>query len=193
MLRNIGRQLRSQGLRMVMVEASDQLTRIFLGAPRLRYSQLTPDIFLGGQHVARGIPRLRARGITGVINMRGESDDEAKGVLLGHYLHLPTIDNTPPTLEHLQCGVDFIRQEIEGGGKVYIHCWEGVGRAATMAAAYLVSTGLTPEQAWAKVRAVRQFIRPTPVQMAQVEQYAKNLSEGKVPIPAPSRPSAPVE
>ncbi len=178
--RNLGRQIRSQGLRMTFVEGSDQLSRMLTGAPRLRYSQLTPDVFLGGQHVARGLSRLRGRGITGVINLRGESDDREKGVLLDHYLHLPTLDNTPPTLEHIQSGVDFIRHEIEQGGKVYIHCWEGVGRAATMAAAYLVSTGLTPEDAWAKVRSTRPFIRPTPVQMAQVEQFAKNLREGKL-------------
>lgn len=185
-LRNLGRQIRGQGLRMTFVEGTDQLSRMLTGAPRLRYSRLTPDVFLGGQHVARGVARLRGRGITGVINLRGESDDKDKGVLLDHYLYLPTMDNTPPTLEHIQSGIDFIRHEIEQGGKVYIHCWEGVGRAATMAAAYLVSTGLTPEEAWAKVRLVRPFIRPTPVQMAQVEQFARNLREGRTPVVPPA-------
>lgn len=182
-LANLGRQVRSQGLRLTVTEGIDQMSRMLTGAPTLRYSRLTPNVFFGGQHVARGIARLRSRGITGVINLRGESDDGEKGVLLGNYLHLPTMDNTPPTLENLQKGIDFIGQEIARGGKVYIHCWEGVGRAATMAAAYLVSTGLSPEEAWAKVRAARPFIRPTPVQMAQIEQFARKLREGKLPPP----------
>ena len=182
-LRNLGRQIRSQGVRLTLTEGIDQMSRMLTGAPTLRYSRLTPDVYFGGQHVARGLQRLRDRGITGVINLRRESDDREKGVLLDRYLHLPTMDNTPPTLEHLQSGIDFIGQEIARGGKVYIHCWEGVGRAATMAAAYLVSTGLSPEEAWAKVRAARPFIRPTPVQRAQIEQFARKLRAGKPPPP----------
>ncbi|HDD23994.1 MAG TPA: hypothetical protein ENF52_00965, partial [Chloroflexi bacterium] len=58
-------------------------------------------------------------------------------------------------------------------GGVYVHCGAGVGRAATMAAAYLVSTGLTPDQAWARLRAVRPFIRPQPVQSAQIQRFAE--------------------
>ena len=41
-----------------------------------------------------------------------------------------------------------------------------------MAAAYLVSTGLTPDQAWALIRKTRPFVNPTPPQLAVVEQFA---------------------
>jgi hypothetical protein len=47
-----------------------------------------------------------------------------------------------------------------------------VGRAPTTAAAYLVSTGLAPQQAWDSIRAVRPFIRPTKVQRAALERFA---------------------
>ncbi|MBE9506635.1 MAG: dual specificity protein phosphatase family protein, partial [Chloroflexi bacterium] len=69
----------------------------------------------------------------------------------------------------------FIAEEVAQGGGIYVHCGAGVGRAATMAAAYLVSTGLTPDQAWARIREVRPFIRPKPVQIAQIERFAENL------------------
>jgi len=69
-------------------------------------------------------------------------------------------------------GVEFITAEIEQGGSVYIHCGSGIGRAATMAAAYLVSTGLTEDEAWARIRTVRPFIRPTPVQVEQLRRFA---------------------
>jgi hypothetical protein len=42
-----------------------------------------------------------------------------------------------------------------------------------MAAAYLVSTGLTPAEAWARIRMVRPFIRIKPGQVAQVERFAQ--------------------
>jgi hypothetical protein len=41
-----------------------------------------------------------------------------------------------------------------------------------MAVAYLVHGGLDPEQAWARVRAVRPFIRPSAAQLAQIERFA---------------------
>jgi hypothetical protein len=41
-----------------------------------------------------------------------------------------------------------------------------------MAAAYLVSTGLTADEAWATIREVRPFIRPKPEQVAQIERFA---------------------
>jgi protein-tyrosine phosphatase len=104
--------------------------------------------------------------------MRIEFDDQEAGVAPPRYLYLPTVDDTAPSLEHLQQGVAFIEQEIAQGGGVYVHCGSGVGRAPTMAAAYLVRTGLTPEQAWARIRKVRPFIRPTAVQVAQLERFA---------------------
>jgi protein-tyrosine phosphatase len=104
--------------------------------------------------------------------MRGEYDDRGEGFLPPRYLHLPTVDNHAPTLEHLHRGIEFIGDELERGGQVYIHCWEGVGRGPTMLAAYLVSTGLKPSEAWAKIRAVRPFIRPTLPQIAQIDLLA---------------------
>lgn len=165
---------------MTLIEAVDQIHRMIFGLPTRRMSQITPDIFIGGQHHRNGWGKLQARGVTAVVNMRRESDDRSRGVAPERYLQLSTIDNTPPTLEHLQEGVDFIREEIERGGKVYIHCWEGVGRAPTMCAAYLISTGLSPEAAWARIREVRPFIRPTPFQVKQVEEFAKRYQRERV-------------
>ena len=101
-----------------------------------------------------------------------EFNDLGLGVEIPAYLHLSTRDDDAPTLDSLRKGVDFIRSEIEKGGKVYIHCGAGVGRAPTMAAAYLVSAGMTPQQAWEAIRKERIFIRPTRVQREQLERYA---------------------
>ncbi len=108
-----------------------------------------------------------------MVNLRIEFDDEAAGIAPQRYLHLPTIDDTPPSLEDLRAGVDFITGEIEREGSVYVHCGSGVGRAPTMAAAYLVSTGLTPNEAWAMIRTVRPFILPKLSQISQVDQFAR--------------------
>lgn len=118
---------------------------------------------------------MRERGITAVVNLRTEFDDEAAGIAPERYLYLPTIDDCPPSVAQLQTGVVFIEEEIRRGGSVYVHCGAGVGRAPTMVAAYLVSTGLTTVEAWARIRQVRPFIRPKRAQIAQVRRFAESL------------------
>lgn len=175
-VRNLFRQLRMQGLWITLVEAADQTYRTIRGAPTRRMSEITPQLVVGGQHSTHGLSILRRRGVTAIVNMRHESDDRDKGRALDRYLYLPTIDNTPPTLENLHLAADFIAGEIARGGKVYVHCWEGVGRAPTTACAYLVSTGMTPQEAWARIRKVRPFVRPTPFQVAQIDRFAEQRS-----------------
>jgi predicted protein tyrosine phosphatase len=150
-------------------------TRLYLwtvGRPVLRYCPVTPQLYVGGQINARGWRWLAARGLTADVNMRSEFDDAAHGIAPDAYLSLPTHDDHAPTLDQLRTGVDFVSQAIERGGKVYIHCASGVGRAPTMAAAYLVSTGLSPDQAWSLIRQTRPFIKPTQPQLIVVEQFA---------------------
>ena len=170
-------RLTEQGLRVTALWAADHGVRIITGAPIRSVSQITPQLHVGGQYRQRGWPRLAARGITAVVNVRVEFDDHAAGIAPPHYLHLPAVDDTPPTLEQLRDGSTFIADEIARGGGVYVHCGAGIGRAPAMAAAYLVSTGLTPDQAWARIQAVRPFIRPKPVQVAQIKRFAAEKSK----------------
>lgn len=161
-------RLYRQGVRTTALWAADHLVRVFTGAPIRRLSEIAPGLHVGGQYRRRGWARLRERGITAVVNLRIEFDDNDAGIAPERYLYLPTVDDEPPTLEHLREGVSFIAEEIERGGGVYIHCGAGVGRAPTMAVAYLASTGLAPSEAWEKVRAVRPFIRPKAGQIERV-------------------------
>ena len=165
-------RLVEQGLWTTVVWAADHGVRIVTGAPIRSVSQVTPQLHVGGQYRRRGWPRLAARGVTAVVNMRVEFDDNEAGIAPARYLHLPTVDDEPPTLEQLRQGVAFIAEEIARGGGVYVHCGAGVGRAAAMVVAYLVSTGLKPDRAWARIREVRPFVRPKPGQAAQVERFA---------------------
>ncbi len=154
-----------------------QVARKIAGAPVRRYSEITPLLHIGGQHYLQGMAELEARGIGAVVNLRKEFDDSAAGVATDHYLHLHIRDNTAPDQEALQAGVRFIRENIEQGRGVYIHCGVGVGRAPTLAAAYLVSTGMTPDEAWGTLRRVRPFIWPNRRQRASVALFAQEQSE----------------
>ena len=118
---------------------------------------------------------MLARGITAVVNMRTEFDDREAGVAPPRYLHLRVVDDQAPTLEQLHEGCAFIAEELARGGVVYVHCGSGIGRAATMAAAYFISAGETEQDAWALIRRVRPFIRPMPPQLEQIGRFAAEV------------------
>jgi hypothetical protein len=168
----VSSRLIEQGICATALWALDHAVRRVTGAPIRSVSQITPQLCIGGQYRRRGWPRLEARGITAVVNMRIEFDDRAAGIAPERYLYLPTTDDHAPSLEDLEAGAAYIAQESARGGVVYVHCGSGVGRAPTLAAAYLVRTGLSPAQAWDRIHRARPFIRPTAVQVEQLERFA---------------------
>jgi len=137
----------------------------------MKYSRITPEIYVGPQYRRAGKRRLLRMGINGSVNMRIEFDDAAHGLALEHYCHLPTVDDHAPTLDDLHQGVAFIHKVTAGGGKVYIHCGGGIGRAPTMAAAYFISQGLTSDEAISLIKKSRPFIRMMPAQTEQLERF----------------------
>jgi len=171
------RRLTEQGLVVTAWWAADHAARILSGAPLRCVSQITPQLHVGGQYRRRGWSRMAARGITAVVNMRVEFDDQEAGIAPSRYLHLRVVDDQAPTLEQLDEGCAFIREELARGGVVYVHCGSGIGRAATMAAAYFISTGETEQSAWALIRKARPFIRPTPPQLEQIARFAAEGQE----------------
>ncbi len=181
-------QLFKQGPVMTAWAGFDTIIRNLTGHPVRRLSEITPLIFVGGQPATSFWSKLSDEwGVCGVVNMRGEYNYSTKVDPLDlplTFLHLPTVDNEAPSLLHLEQGVDFIRQYTENNQGVYIHCWEGLGRGPTMAAAYLVSTGMTPDEAWEKIQETRPFIRPTDVQKQQIEAFTLHYKEQQAPQPA---------
>lgn len=169
------RRLVEQGIRVSWLWIKDKLVRRIRGYSPPELSQVTDLLFVGGQHRHHGLQAMRDLGIRAIVNMRQEWDDAAHGLALDAYLWLPVIDDAEPTLEQLTRGADFIHQQITQGHGVYIHCAAGVGRAPTMAVAYLIYTGESVERAWERVCQRRPFVRPTPPQQAITRAFAENV------------------
>lgn len=169
--RILSRRLRDQGVRVTLLWAYSRGFSKLTGIPILAHSRVTPQLYIGAQHGRQGRRWLERAGITGCVNLRTEFDDAAHGVALAQYLHLPTVDETAPSLDHLSKGAAFIRQVIDGGGSVYVHCAGGVGRAPTMAAAYLVGQGMPLDEALRLIRRARPFVDILPPQMDQLRRF----------------------
>ena len=142
-----------------------------LGLPVIKYHRISDRIYVGPQHGKLGKLRLAGAGVTASINLRTGYNDVERGLGFGDYCQIPTQDGTPPTIAQLREGIEFIRRATENGGCVYIHCQTGLGRAPTMAAAYLISEGWSLNEACRIIHAVRPFTDIRPEQMQRLREF----------------------
>jgi protein-tyrosine phosphatase len=155
----------------------DQMRRKSTGAPVWKLSRITPFLYVGGQHYPKGWQAMQQEGITAVLNLReARHDDRAKGIGGTHHLHLITRDNTPVSLDNLHRAADFIRETAQQGGKVYVHCGVGVGRAPSAAAAYFIKyENMDSATALRTIKQSRPFIHLTGSQKNQLQQFEQQL------------------
>ena len=120
------------------------------------------------------LAELARRGVTLLVNLHHRGHDPT---LLARHglaeLRLPVKDFTPPSPGQLAEGVAAIERALADGGRVAVHCGGGLGRTGTLLACYYVRRGLSPEEAIARVRAVRPGAVETPRQVAAVAAFAR--------------------
>ena len=100
---------------------------------------------------------LARNGIKSILTLTEEPlpDEwiEGFGLKVGH---IPMKDHQPPALEAMERGAEFIRQQIQEGRAVAVHCLAGEGRTGCVLSAYLIrSEGLDAGQAMAELRSVK--------------------------------------
>ena len=167
-------RLRAQGVRTTLVWFYGRGIPAITGSPLMKHSRITPQIYVGPQYSPRGKRKLERMGISYGVNLRAEFDDAAHDLDLMAYCYLPTVDDEAPSMNDMDRGVAFIHEAVTNGGKVYIHCAGGVGRAPTMAIAYFISQGINLNEAIALVRKSRPFIFITEPQMERLKQYDRS-------------------
>ncbi len=145
----------------------------------MQYCQIRPDLFVGEQYRKLGKSVLAKAGIDSTINMRIEFDDREHGLHFEQHRHFPTVNDTAPSLDHLVEGIEFIKEVHQGGGKVYIHCEGGMGRAPSMAAAYLMYTGMEMKEALTLLKSKRPFVRLVPEQIEQLKNLERHLLDNE--------------
>lgn len=165
------RRIRSHGVSNTLLWLYARSIPFVFGTPIIKYSEVTPQVFVGAQFRKSGKRKLERLGITNCVNLRIEFDDASHGLDLAGYCHLPTIDDDAPSIEHLEKGIRFIDDVVSRGEKVYIHCAGGVGRAPTMAAAYFISKGKSLDEAFAIIGRARPFINVMPAQIEQLQRF----------------------
>jgi protein tyrosine phosphatase (PTP) superfamily phosphohydrolase (DUF442 family) len=136
--------------------------------PPADFDWLTDQLAVGGRIAGDGAATLVAHGIGAVVDLRGEDcDDEAALAQAGiEFLHLPTPDLEPASLEALDQGVSFVRDRLARGDKVLIHCQHGIGRSALLALCVMVELGFEPLDAIRHAKQRRECVSPSPSQFS---------------------------
>jgi hypothetical protein len=140
------------------------------------FDAVAPGLFLGCVPFQADREKLRAAGVSAVLNLCAEFRGPRywPGV---ETLRVPLLDGTAPTPRQLRAAVDWVAGRRGEGKIVLIHCAQGHGRSATVAAACLCALGLadTPDAAVALVRAARPGARPSRRQREALERFAGGI------------------
>jgi protein-tyrosine phosphatase len=140
---------------------------------QLNYSEVTPQIAVGGAFRTRQIKHLRKNGVTAVVDCRLEAQDnpDALGQAGIDFLHVPTPDRYGFTFEQMHEGVEWVLEHLSQGGRVFLHCEHGVGRGPLMTCAVLVGQGYTAPEALRIVRSARWQALPNDRQLAALLMF----------------------
>jgi protein tyrosine phosphatase (PTP) superfamily phosphohydrolase (DUF442 family) len=141
----------------------------------LNYSEITPQLAVGGAFRKRQIKRLKHRGVTAVVDCRLEAEDDAEALKQAgiDFLHVPTPDRYGFTYGQMEQGVGWVLDHLAGGGRAFLHCEHGVGRGPLMACAVLVGQGYGAPEALRIVRTARWQALPNDRQLAALLDFER--------------------
>ncbi|KAJ3756290.1 hypothetical protein EV360DRAFT_48232 [Lentinula raphanica] len=132
--------------------------------------EVIPGLWIGGLPSAMDTENLKANKIYSVLSaMRGKIS--VHETFIKHQILLDDSEEED-ILIHLLPAIAFIQSELDKGRGVLVHCQAGIGRSATIVAAYLMhSRKMNVEEALGLVRKARPEIDPNPGFIAQLEIF----------------------
>jgi len=101
-------------------------------------SELYPGLFVAGDIVARDKAQLKAKGVTHIVNCAGNVCGNYHAEDFRYLSYFLKDSNT----ESIECvfyeTTQFIEAALCAGGKVLVHCHQGVSRSVTVCLAYII-------------------------------------------------------
>jgi protein-tyrosine phosphatase len=169
-LKSLSYKVNSEGLKFGFFRWATEIT----GIPVSRYSRVNEFLYIGGKLSKVGVFYLRIHQFKAILNLQSEFDDRKFSLKGFDYRHIKCQEFSGIPILELSEGVNFIKSVSKKKQKVYVHCAEGVGRAPTMATAFLISEGQELSSAVLQVKKSRPFINILDIQIRSLEDYAKH-------------------
>eukprot|EP01112_Ceratiomyxa_fruticulosa_P005789 TRINITY_DN16631_c0_g1_i1.p1 TRINITY_DN16631_c0_g1~~TRINITY_DN16631_c0_g1_i1.p1 ORF type:complete len:452 (-),score=99.19 TRINITY_DN16631_c0_g1_i1:21-1376(-) len=139
-------------------------------------------MFLGSHENAKNKELLKELGITHVLNMAGELENEHPNDF--QYLHVKIDDTDKDNIaQYFEHALSFIEsaRATSSQAKILVHCAMGISRSSSIAIAYLMKKyQWSYEKAHSFVKQARSCIKPNPGFAKQLLTYETSLNEEKV-------------
>jgi hypothetical protein len=144
-------------------------------APTAGSYWVEPGRLLAGRYPGsdEDLAALGAAGVTLVVDFT-EADERPPYVLSppARHVRAPIPDFTVPSVSTMRRMLDLIREELDAGGVVYVHCLGGCGRTGSVVGCHLVESGLYGDEALSRVEGLCGWPCPeTPEQRALVRSW----------------------
>jgi protein-tyrosine phosphatase len=136
---------------------------------------IVPGLYLGGEAHAKREYMLQRIGVTHILGIHDTATSHFPKSF--SYLIIPIRDKTEVNItEHFKDAHGFIRNAINNNGTVFVHCWAGMSRSATIVISYLMSTlQISLNEALRQVVLAKPDVNPNTGFLFQLRQYESAL------------------
>lgn len=138
------------------------------------YNKITKYIYIGSNACCKNKfeKDLLSKGIRADLSVEDKKIDQPWGVDV--FLWLPVKDRHPPRKYQAKLGIEFLKVCENQKKKVYVHCKRGHTRAPTIVIAYLISNGMSFDDAFNLVKKKRKVIHLSKKQVSFLKKIEKN-------------------
>ena len=146
-------------------------------------NQITPNIFLGNQNASHNKKHLLELGITHIIRVGKYLEDHYKDTF--KYLSIDILDTSEEKIYgYFHIVYKFIEECISTNGKVFVHCYAGVSRSATLVCSYLMKKNQIDRRSALKMIAKeREIIDPNSGFIRQLDEYYLKEVSNQIKVP----------
>jgi protein-tyrosine phosphatase len=123
------------------------------------------------------IKSLANSGIGAIVDMREENQDDQNEIkeFSINYLQIRVTDRNVPDISDIKHGISWIKNNIESGKTVFVHCNLGRGRGPLMACCYLIARGIETDEAIKRVKKARKYTYFNKKQLKWINELKQNL------------------
>lgn len=134
--------------------------------------QIVNRIYIGCYDSAKKLGYLNPEGITHVLNC---TKDPHVGLSTLIVRQVNIDDGVELSFNDMWFGINSIKEAMEAGGKILVHCHAGISRSTSMVIAYLmVYAGLSWDEALETIRKTRPHVMPNPAIERSVKRHLGN-------------------